>query len=107
MEIRCKKEDCKHNTGCSCCAGVVQIDRGTHCDSYVHNSLKEELIQENGSIFKVDESIAPQHLKNVPLECRAKSCIHNREESCTANGITVIDDEDDDTHADCATFCES
>jgi len=104
MEIRCKKEDCKHNTGCSCRAGSIEIDRTHHCNSYVINQLKEDLMQENPTIFEVPEDKVLNHLKNVPLECRAKNCIYNKSELCQADGITVIDDDND--HADCATFCE-
>ena len=105
MEIRCKKEDCKHNTGCSCRAHSVKIARGTECNSYVNNPLKENLMQENGNIFGVAEEMVKSNLKNVPLECKARACLYNRAERCHANGITVIDDECG-TCADCATFCQ-
>lgn len=103
MEIRCKKENCKHNTGCSCAAGGIEIDRATHCDSYACNPLKDELIQRNGNIFEVAEDLVPTNLKRVPLVCAAKACIYNKDAHCQASGITVVDDE---THADCASFCE-
>lgn len=104
MEIRCKKDDCKHNTGCSCRAGEIRIDRGEHCASYVRNQLKDNLIRENGNIFAVADDMAKQHLRTVPLACCAKECIYNKERRCHANGITVVDGKND-TCADCATFC--
>jgi len=60
---------------------------------------------ENGNIFQVAEELVARNLKNVPLECRARNCIYNNQEKCNANGITVIDD-DEENDADCATFCE-
>ena len=104
MEIRCKKEDCKHNTGCSCRASSIEIDRIHHCDSYVKNPIKQRLMQDNGNIFEVAEEMVPHHLKNIPLECVAKNCLYNKTELCHANGITVVEDSN---CADCATFCES
>lgn len=107
MEIRCKKGDCKHNTGCSCEAASVEIARGTECNSYEKDEIKEELIIENGNIFEVAEELVSKNLKSVPLECRARDCLYNRKDECHANGITVINcDEDGDEEADCATFCE-
>jgi hypothetical protein len=47
--------------------------------------------------------MAKQHLKSVPLGCKAKECIYNKEEKCRANGISIVDSE----HcADCATYCK-
>jgi hypothetical protein len=111
MEIRCKKEDCKHNTGCSCAAGVVAINRGSHCESYTNDPLKNEIIKENGNIFKVADEIAPTHIRNVPLECGAKSCLFNKDAACRADGITIISADDGASrcggccNADCVTFC--
>jgi aspartate carbamoyltransferase regulatory subunit len=79
------------------------IDRGIHCDSYVKNPLKTDLIIEHGNIFDVAEKIVPSNLRNVPLECMAKTCLFNKEERCHANGITIVDESE---NADCATFCE-
>ncbi|MDR0462350.1 MAG: DUF1540 domain-containing protein [Christensenellaceae bacterium] len=104
MEIRCKKENCGHNTGCSCKAGSINVDKATHCDSYSPDLLKEELTEQHGHIFQVAESKVKRNLKNVPLQCNATGCLFNKEKRCNANGITVIDDKG---KADCATFCES
>jgi hypothetical protein len=109
MEIRCKKEDCKHNTGCSCRAGAIVVDKATECASYDHEPIKGELIRENGNIFHVADDMAKEHLKSVPLECRAKSCIYNKSEHCQANGITITNgtDNEKDPCADCATYCNA
>jgi len=107
MEIRCKKGNCKHNTGCSCSAKDVEISRGTECNSFVKDEIKDDLMIENGNIFEVAEELVPKNLKNVPLECRARNCLYNRQDMCHANGITVINtDDESDEEADCATFCE-
>jgi hypothetical protein len=113
MEIRCKKNDCKHNTGCSCSAHKVEIDRGIECNSYVRDPLKKNLIRDCGNIFAVAEEKIDANVKSVPLACRAKSCLHNKEEKCHANGISVIDTTKKkplpvgggSDCAACATFC--
>jgi len=88
----------------------VEIDRGEHCLSYVKDDIKENLIIENGNIFQVAEEMVEKNLRNVTLVCRARSCLYNRQDKCHANGITIIDgdDESDDTTitADCATYCK-
>ena len=106
MEIRCKKGDCKHNTGCSCDAKSIMIERGSvTCASYVKDSLKENLIIENGNIFQVAEELVERNTNNVPLECQQRSCLYNKDLQCLANGITVIDnDAKADCNAECATF---
>ena len=103
MEIRCKKGDCKHNTGCSCSARSIEISRGTGCCSYRKDQVKENLIIENGNIFEISEELVTRNLKSVPLDCRAKNCLYNRNELCCANGITVIDGNNHD-NAECATY---
>ena len=108
MEIRCKKQDCRHNTGCSCRAGHITVDRAHHCASYEKDALKQDIIDNNGDIFSVSDKRAPNHLRNVPLDCKAKSCLYNRQEQCSADGISVIDCNDGDPQddfADCATYC--
>ena len=102
MEIRCKKEDCKHNTGCSCKANLIDVDRAAHCGSYINNPIKDDIMAENGNIFKVAEEKVAQNLLNVPIECHAKNCLFNKDERCHANGITVTEGE---KLADCVTFC--
>lgn len=105
MEIRCKKGDCKHNTGCSCCAGTVEIERVVTCGSYVKDDIKEALMIENGNIFEVAEELVSKNIKDVPLACRARNCLYNKSDKCSANGITVIDGEvANHEEAECATF---
>jgi len=103
MEIRCKKDNCEHNTGCSCKAGSIAVDKGGHhCCSYIDNPLKSNLIEENGDIFSVAEEKVHRHIRSVPLACNEKTCLFNKEERCQANGVTVIDDG---KKACCATYC--
>jgi hypothetical protein len=110
MEIRCKKENCEHNTGCSCKASKVAVDKGHRCDSFNGDPLKDTLIAGEGHIFEVAEEKVKAHLKSVPLSCTARTCLFNKETKCTANGITVIDESKKESVsrdcADCATFCE-
>jgi hypothetical protein len=103
MEIRCKKGNCKHNTGCSCCAHTVEISRAVECNSFVKDEIKDDLMIENGNIFEIAEELVPKNLKNVPLACRARNCLYNKQDQCHANGITVID-TDSNKNAGCATF---
>lgn len=100
MEIRCKKNDCRHNTGCSCAAHKVEIDRGIACNSYERDPLKKNLIRDCGNIFAVAEDKINANVKNVPLACRAKACLHNNSEKCHANGISVIAKNDDPSFFD-------
>jgi len=112
MEIRCRKCDCSYNTGASCEAKGIQVGRGHDCETYLKNELKQNLIIENGNLFEVAEELVSKNMKNVPLACDAKSCIFNKSgKECTANGITVIDGDDESQKgcsekAECATFCE-
>ena len=107
MEIRCKKGNCKFNTGCSCAANEVEIGRGIECNSYTKDEIKDNLMIENGNIFEIAEELVPKNLKSVPLQCRARNCLFNRADICHANGITIIDGGGDNKNrADCATFCE-
>ena len=107
MEIRCKKGDCEHNTGCSCDAKNIHIDcDNAACDTYTKDEVKENIIIENGNIFDVANDMAAKNTNNVPLKCDAKNCLYNHSEKCVANGITVIDNESSNCNADaaCATF---
>ena len=110
MEIRCKKGDCEYNTGCSCKAKSVHIERGTAaCETYNKDLERENIIIENGNIFEVSKDMAAKNTNNVPLECAARKCLYNRDEKCIANGITIIDGESSssDQDAACATFVEA
>ena len=109
MEIRCKKGDCEHNTGSSCKARAIKIENGTAaCETYTHDTDKENIVIKNGNIFEAAKNIAPKNTNNVPLKCAAKKCLYNREERCIANGILVIDNQSSTCEADaaCATFVE-
>ncbi|MCL2570152.1 MAG: DUF1540 domain-containing protein [Firmicutes bacterium] len=103
MEIRCKKTDCAYNTGASCSAESIMVGGYADCETYSPDELKKSLIIKNGNLFEISEELVAKNTRNVPLSCRAKHCLFNRQSKCYANGITVIDDEDD---AGCATFIE-
>lgn len=103
MEIRCRKGDCTHNTGCSCMAKEIMVTRQGNCMTYQKDELKESLIIENGNLFEISSELVAKNLRNVPLKCRASNCLYNRSKECHANGIFIIDDEN---LAECATFIE-
>ena len=103
MEIRCRKGDCIHNTGASCMARDVLVDRRSKCSSYNSDPLKKNLIIQNGNLFEISEELVTKNLRDVPLNCRARICIYNNGGDCRANGIFVIEGDDD---APCATFIE-
>ena len=113
MEIRCRKCDCSHNTGASCSAKSIDVDKQHGCGTYIKNELKQNLIIENGNLFEVSEELVAKNMKNVPLSCCAKTCLFNKNgKECTAHGITVIDGAQDGAPegcsavAECATYCE-
>ena len=103
MEIRCKKCDCSYNTGASCGADHIDVGGNADCETYNCDELKESLMVENGNLFEISEELVAKNMRNVPLNCRARDCLFNRLDKCYANGITVIDDDND---AGCATFIE-
>lgn len=112
MEIRCRKGDCAYNTGCSCSAKCVEVDKAADCKTYHRDELKKSLIIENGNLFEISEELVAKNLRNVPLTCRATNCLYNRGRLCHANGISIIDDFRGDpdggteTCAPCATYIE-
>ena len=109
MEIRCKKGDCEHNTGVSCRAKAIKIEKGTAaCGTYTHNEDKKNIAIKDGNLFNAAERMPARNTHNVPLKCAASKCLYNRTERCIANGILVIDNESSTCEADaaCATFVE-
>ena len=110
MEIRCRKGNCRHNTGCSCRAKAIKIcDETAECETFQKDNIKEKILIENGNIFEVADDLKPINTRNVPLTCTATECLFNKKEHCIANGIVVVDDgATTEKHgASCATFCES
>jgi len=103
MEIRCKKTDCSYNTGASCSAERITVSNGADCETYQSDDLKQSLIIQNGNLFEISEELSVRNMRDVPLSCRARNCLFNRQSQCYANSITVIDDDDD---AGCATYIE-
>ena len=105
MEIRCKKGDCTYNTGCSCAAKHVDIDKNTaECKTYNCDPVKHNIVIENGNIFDVADQMVAKNTNNVPLDCDATSCLYNNDKKCVANGITVTDDIKDQDTACCVTY---
>ena len=79
----------------------VHVGKGVDCESYHRDELKNSLIIENGNLFEISEELVAKNMRNVPLACSARVCIYNKDEKCYANGISVIDDENE---AVCATY---
>jgi hypothetical protein len=109
MEIRCRKGNCVHNTGCSCRAKAVKICKTTaKCETFEHDSAKPAVTIEKGNMFRAAKKLPAKNTKNVPLTCDATDCLFNKQKSCVANGIHVVDDGATDAKlgASCATFVE-
>jgi len=103
MEIRCRKGTCRFNNGCSCLADHVEVSKVACCNSFTPDPLKENVTVSNGNLFEISKELSPRNLRNVPLSCRSRNCLFNKETKCCANGIFVIDDEE---NAGCATYIE-
>ncbi len=97
MNIRCKKHNCIFNKSMTCAADNVAVGSGGLCDTYKEDKDKKE--------FEFADELNPMAPKNVPLRCKSEICLYNRMGRCTANGISVISNEESD-RADCATFIE-
>ena len=97
MNIRCRKINCKFNHAGTCHAREVQVTQGANCRTYLKDPAKVNL--------ELASELAPTKPNNVPLHCTAGSCLYNHNCRCAANGIAVVDNEENN-QADCATFIE-
>jgi len=70
---------------------------------FTPDPMKAEMSVSGGNLFEISRELSPRNLRNVPLSCRARNCLFNKESKCCANGIFVVDDEAD---AGCATYIE-
>lgn len=103
MDIKCRKTSCLHNNAYTCRASKVNIGIGTECDSFeADENRKAEDFSKN--MFEADtENYAnSRHIREVDLTCDKAECLFNKENRCSANGITVIDEGKGQTM--CATF---
>ncbi|MCL2621969.1 MAG: DUF1540 domain-containing protein, partial [Firmicutes bacterium] len=91
MDIKCKRLDCTHNSGCSCSARSINITRATLCNKYASSDHKAALLKINNNLIEASAELSPQNLKDVHLVCDSP-CLYNKCGKCYANGITVIDE---------------
>lgn len=109
MEIRCRKCDCAHNAGSSCCARKVNICKDTAaCATFIHDDNKPGITVKDGNIFHAAKNLTSKNARNVALTCDAQDCLFNKDHDCIANGICVIDSGATDykCKASCSTFVE-
>lgn len=100
MDIRCRKLNCSFND-CSCCKRHgIKISDGITCESYeLDETKKGEPISK--TMFEKKPKIAPfKHCQKFNIDCHA-DCLFNKSNKCTANGITVLDEQ---KNAPCGTF---
>ena len=83
VDLKCFKENCRYNKSCNCHAKGIDIDSTTVCSTF-ENSLNPH---------KHEEDRIPQSLirHNTIARCEA-TCLFNSDGICTANGITIINE---------------
>ncbi|MBE5746100.1 MAG: DUF1540 domain-containing protein [Clostridiales bacterium] len=92
MDIKCKKCDCKHNKGCTCCAEKIKVGKNIDCETYEFSEYNSQNFKQYTSknMFEIS-SLEPQiSHKDVKIYCDAK-CLFNKQGICHANGITVLE----------------
>ena len=102
MDIKCRKTSCVHNSDYTCLAKKVEINHETECVSF-DCDIKKLGHDFSKNMFEADTEhyTNSRHIKNVNLTCDKSSCLFNNNHSCSANGITVLDD---DPSTQCGTF---
>ena len=95
-DIKCGLKTCKFNQGYGCTAKQISVDKNADCTTYDQDLDKKNSNFEAGSDFvKANFSV------NTKVGCQA-DCVFNKEGKCSANGITVMSEENSD--AGCLTF---
>lgn len=105
MDLKCKKTICKYNDKYACLAKEIMVGKNVDCETYKKDPDKcEAKLQDvSKTMFEVAPDLSPyRHNKDCKINCRAH-CLFNKDGICHANGITVIETEDDGL---CATFIE-
>lgn len=105
MDIKCKKNSCVYNKAGSCQAGVIVIGSDLDCKSYKKNiNLKANEANLKIGLFEVGAEYSSYKVsKNSKIECKASKCLFNKNNCCTANGISVLSGRG---NAFCATNIE-
>lgn len=103
MDIKCRKTTCTFNKGHTCCSCKVDITKNAVCKTFEKEEQKDD---DNFDLSKKMFEVAPsysnsRHIKNLLLECDAQKCLFNKNGKCRANGITVLDQND---QTQCGTF---
>lgn len=100
-DLKCSLKDCRYNQGFSCIARDINISDEAECTDYKVSEKKvaDRMFEIGSEMGKPDFSV------DTGIVCKADNCLFNRGNHCTANGITVLGNNDDYTEkADCATF---
>ena len=95
-DLKCKRQGCTYNKNCNCTAKKVEVKKDKTCKTF----------EPSNNIEKQEEKIGqPPIRKDIKVGCHA-DCIFNKENKCTANGITVqtCKTTASDTSPTCCTF---
>jgi len=103
MDIKCRRTTCCFNKGHTCCATKVDITSKAVCCTFTRNlGVEEDAVDLSRHMFEsAPEYANSRNIKNVCLTCSAKQCLFNQEGKCRANGITVIDQNE---QSKCGSF---
>ena len=84
VDLKCFKENCRFNKSCNCYAKGIDVDEITICTTFQHSN----------NPHKHEEDRIPQALvrHNTAVRCFAP-CLFNNDGICTANGITVLNED--------------
>ena len=101
MDIRCRKTSCRHNDGQTCRAKYVKISMCAKCNSFVRGGEDKDFAK---LMFESAPEFAnSRHIRDVNLHCDKTCCLFNNQCKCCANGITVIDDNNQPA---CGTYIQ-
>ncbi len=102
MDIKCRRTCCEFNKGHTCCAVKVDINSKAVCKTFEKGQKSEEELDLSKHMFETaPEYSNSRHIKNVCLKCSATHCLFNADGKCRANGITVIDQNE---QSKCGSF---
>lgn len=93
-DLKCGLTDCSFNKGYACCGSHISVNSNTDCSSFTTRNSDDK--------FEAGQDIASGNCTvDTYVECNAE-CLYNKNNRCSANGITVMDEED--KGATCLTF---
>jgi hypothetical protein len=97
-DLKCGLKTCKFNKGYCCNAKQISVSDQTECSSYTYDQQNASLFEAGSDFVKVNYSVDTQ------VGCKA-ACLFNKNDTCIANGITVMNDEKH--KAGCLTFLKN